>query len=293
MLLGIVVLLAAAGAGAAVIALTRPSRGGGSANATAATSAGVPAPAGHTSASPRVAHRHHGAASGQTGSDSNLVNAALHRSSFVTAGVPRHRVMALTFDDGPGPYTPAIVRTLVRTHTPATFFIVGQSLTDFSSALQSELRHGFDIGDHTENHAWLIHLDETGQLAQIHDAASRLERLGVPAPRLFRPPYGAFDTTTLALLHRMRMFMVLWSVDPGDWRRPGRGAIVSGVLSHAQPGAVVILHDAGGDRSQTVAALPAIINGLRRRHYDLVTVPRLLALDPPPRHQQAPHLSGV
>ena len=87
--------------------------------------------------------------------------------------------------------------------------------------------------------------------------------------------------------------MVLWSVDPSDWRRPGTGAIVSNVLRNSRPGAVVIMHDGGGDRSQTVAALPAIINGLRKRHYGLVTVPRLLTLDPPPRHQTPPHLSGV
>ena len=94
-------------------------------------------------------------------------------------------------------------------------------------------------------------------------------------------------------LRRLRMLMVMWSIDPSDWRRPGTEAIVSNVLSNSRPGAVVIMHDGGGDRSQTVAALPAIINGLRQRHYGLVTVPRLLTIDPPPRHQTLPHLSGV
>jgi peptidoglycan/xylan/chitin deacetylase (PgdA/CDA1 family) len=88
------------------------------------------------------------------------------------------------------------------------------------------------------------------------------------------------------------MLLVLWSVDPSDWRRPGVGAIVSNVLTHARPGAIVLLHDGGGNRKQTVTALPSIIDGLRRRHYDLVTVPRLILDDPPPRHQRPPGFTG-
>ena len=192
-----------------------------------------------------------------------------------------------------GPYTPAIIRILLRMHAPATFFVVGQELNDFSDALRSEIKHGFVIGDHTQNHAWLIRLNANGQASQIDAVPRELRRYGAPAPHLFRPPYGAFNGVTMRTLRRAGMFMVLWSIDPSDWRRPGTGAIVSNVLHNSRPGAVVIMHDGGGDRSQTVAALPAIINGLRRRHYGLVTVPRLLALDPPPRHQRPPHLSGV
>jgi peptidoglycan-N-acetylglucosamine deacetylase len=212
---------------------------------------------------------------------------------FIANGTHRRRAIALTFDDGPGPYTPAIIRILVRMHASATFFVVGQELHDFSGALRSEIRHGFVIGDHTQNHAWLIHLNAHGQASQIDAVARELTRYGAPAPRLFRPPYGAFNGETMRTLHRVGLFMVLWSIDPSDWRRPGTGEIVSNVLRHSRPGAVVIMHDGGGDRSQTVAALPAIINGLRKRHYGLVTVPRLLKLDPPPRHQTPPHLSGV
>jgi peptidoglycan/xylan/chitin deacetylase (PgdA/CDA1 family) len=281
-----VVLLLAAGAGIVVIA-TRNSGGSGAASAASGKTSG--------GRDPSSLHRdqHLTAAERRAAADSKLISAALRRSSFITAGTPRHRAIALTFDDGPGPYTPAILRILVRMHVPATFFIVGQQLKDFSAAIHSELRDGYVIGDHTENHAWLPHLAPAGQLGQIRDAAAGLQRLGAPAPRLFRPPYGAFNDVTTRLLRRMRMLMVLWSIDPGDWRRPGAGAIVSGVLSHARPGAVVIMHDGGGDRSQTVAALPAIVNGLRKRHYGLVSLPRLLSLDPPPRGRRPPRLSGV
>jgi peptidoglycan/xylan/chitin deacetylase (PgdA/CDA1 family) len=88
------------------------------------------------------------------------------------------------------------------------------------------------------------------------------------------------------------MLTVLWSVDPQDWRRPGVRAIVANVLDHAHAGSIVIMHDGGGSRDQTVAALPAIIDGLRRRHFTLVNVSQLVRDDPPPRHQALPHLSG-
>jgi peptidoglycan/xylan/chitin deacetylase (PgdA/CDA1 family) len=218
------------------------------------------------------------------------IDATLRYTPFVAAGTRRRRVMALTFDDGPSPYTGAIVRVLVKMHVPATFFVVGQQLDDFAFGVRDELRHGFLIGDHTENHAWLIRLNAAGQYQQIHDDAIRLERLGAPFPRLFRPPYGAYNAQTLRTARGLRMLMVLWSIDPGDWRRPGVGEIVSDVLGSSKPGAIVIMHDGGGDRSQTVAALPAIIKGLRRRKYELVNLPELLKVDPPAAHQRLPRL---
>jgi len=196
--------------------------------------------------------------------------------------------MALTFDDGPSPYTPQIIQILLRMHVPATFFAVGQQLNDFAQGLREEVRHGFVIGDHTENHAWLAHLPPAAQYGQIRDAAIRVQRLGAPFPRLFRPPYGAFNQQTLATLHGLKMLMVLWSIDTGDWKRPGVGPIVTTALAGASPGAIVLMHDGGGDRSETVAALPQLINGLRKRGYQLVTVPELAKLDPPPRHQHFP-----
>jgi peptidoglycan-N-acetylglucosamine deacetylase len=88
------------------------------------------------------------------------------------------------------------------------------------------------------------------------------------------------------------MLMVLWTVDTNDYRRPGVQAIVRTALSGARPGAIILLHDAGGNRSQTVAALPKIIAGLHRRHYRLVTVPRLLLDNPAPRVQNIASVIG-
>jgi peptidoglycan-N-acetylglucosamine deacetylase len=223
--------------------------------------------------------------------EGRAVDRVLAYTPFVRAGIPRRRLIALTFDDGPSPYTPQIVRVLVRMHAPATFFVVGQQLTYFAAGLRDEVRHGFVIGDHTENHPPLNLMSRALQYAQIRDAALRIEDLGGSFPRLFRPPYGVYDARTLGNLRRLHMLMVMWSVDPRDWVRPGARVIVRRVLAAARPGAIVELHDGGGDRSQTVSVVPAIIRALRRRGYQLVTVPELLAGDPPPHHQRLPHLS--
>ncbi len=233
------------------------------------------------------------AAAAAAGAAAPLVDRVLRRTPWVSGGTPRHRALALTFDDGPSPYTPGIVAALVRLRVPATFFVVGQQLRYFAGGLRDELRHGFLIGDHTVNHPELIRLGAPAQAAQIAGDARLLRRLGAPSPRLFRPPYGLANRITMSVLHHLRMLMVLWSVDPGDWRRPGVDSIVAGVLRAVRPGAIVILHDGGGDRSQTLAALPIIVRRLRRAHYDLVSLPRLLTLDPPTPLRRLPALTGA
>jgi peptidoglycan/xylan/chitin deacetylase (PgdA/CDA1 family) len=264
--------------------------------AAAVTAVAVSAPRDPTSHARRVGSRpvgHSSARPAPPRPDPTLVavDRVLRTTAYVRVGGPWHRYIALTFDDGPSPYTPQMIRTLVRLRAPATFFIVGQQLTYFRAGLSEELRHGFAVGDHTQNHRPLNRLATALQYAQIARPARAIEHLAGSLPRLFRPPYGLYDARTFGVLRRLHMLMVMWSVDPRDWLRPGTRAIVKRVLQAAQPGTIVELHDGGGDRSQTAAALPAIIAGLRRRHYDLVTVPQLLAADPPPHHQPLPHVS--
>jgi peptidoglycan/xylan/chitin deacetylase (PgdA/CDA1 family) len=249
-----------------------------------AASAGKSGRGGNAAGGRPVAPVHPAAARQET----RAARAVLRYVPTIAAGSRQRRVIALTFDDGPSPYTPKILRVLERMHVPATFFVVGQQLRYFSDAVREEVQHGFTIGDHTENHAWLLRLNRRDQTVQIDRQATAVRRLGAPAPSLFRPPYGAYNGTTLRILKRTRMLMVLWSIDPGDWRLPGVKWIVGGVLKHARPGAIVILHDGGGNRSETVAALPQIIRQLRRRGYELVSVPQLLVLDPPSAHQRLP-----
>jgi peptidoglycan/xylan/chitin deacetylase (PgdA/CDA1 family) len=199
----------------------------------------------------------------------------------------------LTFDDGPGPYTPGVLHVLERFHVPATFFAIGEMERYFGASTVRELRDGDVVADHTETHPEMARLSTLYQYDQLIDQIARIELLDGPRPTLFRPPYGSFDATTMLELRSLHLLMVLWSVDAGDYLRPGAHLIVRHVLAGARPGAIILLHDAGGDRSQTIAALPSIISKLRARGFHLVTVPQLLADDPPaPGQPLPPNLSG-
>jgi peptidoglycan/xylan/chitin deacetylase (PgdA/CDA1 family) len=216
------------------------------------------------------------------------IKSTLGYTAFLSQGSANRREIALTFDDGPGPFTPQILDILERKHVPATFFIVGRSLKDFGQTLPREIADGFAIGDHTQDHMVMTHLSPKDQEAQLIQQATGIRSYGASFPHLFRPPYGAFDKTTLSYTHKFGMLTVLWTVDTKDFAQPGVGAIVRSVLAGAKPGAIILLHDAGGQRAQTVAALPTIIAALRRRHFDLVTVPKLVADDPPLEAQTTP-----
>lgn len=216
------------------------------------------------------------------------INRTLAYTPFVRIAGSRRREIALTFDDGPGPYTPAILAALALAHAPATFFEVGFMLRWFHASTSAMVANGDPIGDHTELHRPMSTLSLGDQRNELLDQAAVISQAGAPFPRLFRPPYGVYNANTLGLLHKYGMLMVMWTVDSGDYLRPGVESIVQTVVAGARPGAIILMHDAGGDRQETVAALPEIIKALRARGYRLVTVPRLLLDDPPPRDQELP-----
>jgi peptidoglycan/xylan/chitin deacetylase (PgdA/CDA1 family) len=222
--------------------------------------------------------------------ENDAIDRTLGYTPLVRIAGRQHRELALMFDDGPGPYTPAIISILARERVPATFFEVGVMEKYFHTSTTEIAASGDAIGDHTYAHAPMERLSARDQRVELLGGATALTRYGAAFPRLFRPPYGLWNSATLTLLRRYRMLMVLWTVDTGDFRRPGVQAIVRATLSGARPGAIVLLHDGGGDRSETVAALPKIIKGLRARGYRLVTVPRLLLDNPPPADQDYSNL---
>jgi peptidoglycan/xylan/chitin deacetylase (PgdA/CDA1 family) len=224
--------------------------------------------------------------------ETDAIDRTLSYTPYVRIAGDQHREVALTFDDGPGPYTPEVLDVLERERAPGTFFQVGVLQRYFHDATARIVDDGFPIGDHTWSHAPMSQLPRSEQQTQLLKEIASIRRYGAPFPRLFRPPYGDFNPTTLALLKRYRMLMVLWTVDTDDYMLPGVHAIVRAALEGARPGAIILLHDAGGDRSETVAALPIIIRDLRIRGYRLVTVPRLLLDNPPPRVQNIAAVLG-
>ncbi|HWX86891.1 MAG TPA: polysaccharide deacetylase family protein [Solirubrobacteraceae bacterium] len=220
--------------------------------------------------------------------EQRAINSVLAYTPAVTSGGLRGNEVALTFDDGPGPYTPQLVAELNRLHVHATFFAIGNQERYFSAGTVNEVNSGDVIGDHTESHPMMASLSPHDQHEQLFEQMVQVEVLGAKRPRLFRPPYGSFNATTFRELHHLHLLMVLWSVDTADYTLPGTRAIVERALAGARPGAIILMHDAGGNRSETIAALPAIVKGLRKRGLHPVTVPQLLMDDPPPHGQPIP-----
>lgn len=216
------------------------------------------------------------------------VRAVLAYTPFVKEGGGRGRDIALTFDDGPGPYTPGVLSVLERFRVHATFFVIGEMLRYFSAAAERELRDGDVIGDHTQTHPEMATLSAHDQREELFEQIARVEILDGPKPVLFRPPYGSYNAITMRELRTLHLLMVLWSADTDDYLQPGVPAIVEHALAGAHPGAIILMHDAGGTRTQTIEALPTIIRELRARGYHLVTVPELLRDDPPTPGQPLP-----
>ena len=132
------------------------------------------------------------------------------------------------------------------------------------------LAEGDEIGDHTENHV------EDPGYGQIAEAARRIQEYTGFEPCLFRPPGGAENSRVIGAAGSLGMKTITWDVDPRDWSLPGTSAIYSNIVDNAKPGAIILMHDGGGPRDETLAALPEIIDALRARGYGFETVSALL-----------------
>jgi len=196
--------------------------------------------------------------------------------SFRTSGWRGRRSVALTFDDGPGPHTGPMLDVLRRLRAPATFFVVGSQVRGREWLLRRQLREGHAIGNHTFGHVNVA----GGGYSQMASTQGAIRRATGYTPCVFRFPYGSAGRGGIFQARALGMLSIQWDVDPRDWTRPGSGAVYSRVVSAVRPGSIVVMHDAGGNRAGTIAALPAIVATLRRRGYRLVTVPQLLLLAP-------------
>ena len=222
----------------------------------------------------------------QRAQENAAIDRALARTPFVRMGGEQTKEIALTFDDGPGVDTDDLLDVLERLRAPATFFMLGNNIGQFPRTMQRLIDSGLPLDDHSMDHPNLSQLSQADQRAQIAGAAKVIEAAGAAYPRLFRPPYGAYDETTHQVLRSLRMLSVLWSVDSEDYTKPGVDKIVDNVVSAVHPGAIILMHDGGGDRTQTIAAVQRIVPQLRRQGYRFVTVPRLLLDNPPELDEQ-------
>ncbi|MEU8777239.1 polysaccharide deacetylase family protein [Streptomyces sp. NPDC048606] len=186
--------------------------------------------------------------------------------------------MVLTFDDGPDPrYTPAILDTLARHGVRAMFFVCGEMATENRDLLRRMVAEGHVIGNHTWTHPLIPTLGRSALEAEIGRTSEVVRQSVGEAPLWFRAPYGAWNRAAFEIGADLGMEPLAWTVDTLDWKEPGTTTIVSRVMAGAGPGVIVLNHDAGGDRTQSVHALATYLPQLLARGYRM-TLPTL-----PPR----------
>jgi peptidoglycan/xylan/chitin deacetylase (PgdA/CDA1 family) len=200
--------------------------------------------------------------------------------SWVFNGPTDKREIALTFDDGPWSDTQQFLDILEREHVEATFFEIGRQIPTYGEGGAIERRmlaDGDMIGDHTWSHPDLA---AGGTLAeqQISETANEVRRVSGFTPCLFRAPYGDVSPALLSVARSLGFLTIQWDIDPSDWALPGVSAIYDNVIANAHNGAIIIQHDGGGNRSETLAALPEEIDTLRQRGYQFVTITEMLGL---------------
>lgn len=198
------------------------------------------------------------------------------------SGNPHLPEIALTFDDGPNPaYTSQILAILQRYGVQATFFVIGSEAAAHPDLVYQEAQQGNIVGNHTWSHPDLTTLPPADVRAQLQSASQEIEADSSRAPTLFRPPGGHFNGEVQSTAASLGLSTILWNVDPRDWSRPGTDKIMQNVLGSTHNGSIILMHDGGGDRAQTVAALPTIIATLEQRGFQFVTISRLIQDLPP------------
>ncbi len=194
-----------------------------------------------------------------------------------------HQVV-LTFDDGPDPtWTPKVLDILKEKHVPATFFLIGQNAENYPGVARRLVAEGYEFGSHTYTHANLSLVSPERVRIELDATQRLLQTVTGRATTLFRPPYEAdsrpnelSEITPLVIAQNRDYLTVMESIDPEDWERPGADVIFQRVKQQRRNGSIILLHDAGGDRSQTVEALPKIIDYLRARGDQIVTLSELI-----------------
>lgn len=193
-----------------------------------------------------------------------------------SSGPTRSKRIALGFDDGPAAQTSRMLDALAAEQAHATFYMIGGQVPSNAGVVKRMVRDGHEPANHGgRNHADLSGGGGNAErvLAETNAAVRRASGF---TPCTFRPPYGATSRAIVAAARAQGLSTVTWSIDPRDWSGVSTPTIVEGVVSKARPGSIVVLHDGGGNRSATVAAVPQIIKRLKRRGYRFVTVAELL-----------------
>ncbi len=190
------------------------------------------------------------------------------RAVAVPKGV-RGKVVYLTFDDGPDRrYTPAILSILAKHKARATFFMIGSQAKANPALVRQVRAQGHTIGNHTYSHPWLTKVSAARVAAELRSTDAVLGRT-----TCMRPPGGFVNGTVRTVAAAANKRVVMWGIDTSDWSRPGAARIAGSVMRGSQAGSIVLMHDGGGPRAQTVSALPNVLSQLSRKGYRFEPLP--------------------
>lgn len=186
--------------------------------------------------------------------------------------------VALTFDDGPhAQNTPRLLELLARKNVKATFFVVGQCVQEYPEIARRIVAEGHEIGNHSWSHANFARLSDAAVKSQLERTDEAIAATAGVTTKLLRPPYGSLAARQRKWLQEdLGLKIILWSVDPNDWKRPGAATVTRRIVAGAAPGAIILAHDI---HSGTIDAMEATIDQLLARGFKLVTVSELLALE--------------
>lgn len=190
------------------------------------------------------------------------------------------RVLAMTFDDGPHPtLTPKLLDLLKARNIKATFYVVGRNAEQYPEIMRRIVEEGHEVANHTWNHPALTKCSAGKIASEVGRTSDVITRTTGKAPTNMRPPYGAINAAiTKRLNEEFGLTVVMWSVDPLDWKRPGPSVVAKRIIDGAHPGAIILSHDI---HPGTIEAMPRALDELKARGYEFVTVSELLAMDEP------------
>jgi peptidoglycan/xylan/chitin deacetylase (PgdA/CDA1 family) len=195
-------------------------------------------------------------------------DAIVQRSAGTKNG---QKLAALTFDDGPSKWTQGVLDALAAKHVPATFFMLGSSAAGNKALVQKVKAAGHEVENHSWDHPVLTKLTADQVRSQISRTAAV-----IGGGYYLRPPYGTYNASVAAVAGSLGYSLVLWTVDTLDWKTRNVDSILANVKRETKPGAIILMHDGGADRSQTVAAIPKVVDWLLQNGYSLTTVENLL-----------------
>lgn len=202
----------------------------------------------------------------------------LYPGTFLSSLPTQKKKIALTFDDGPDCHaTTKVLDILEYYNIPATFFVIGQTVDKHREVIYRAIKNGHEIANHSWSHIRPTSVSTSELISEVEKTQAKLQEMGITT-KVFRPPYGLITPQQMEALKALGYKAVIWSIDSMDWYTSNPQEIVQCVLSNVHPGAIILMHCAGGydNRRGTIEALPLIISALKREGYEFVTIQQLI-----------------